>query len=42
MRKLSLDLDALEVVSFETTGGHGERGTVHGREDESADGGETS
>lgn len=39
MRKLSLDLDALEVVSFETTGRYAGRGTVLGRED-SADGGE--
>ncbi|HEX8696686.1 MAG TPA: hypothetical protein VF746_29985 [Longimicrobium sp.] len=38
MRKLSLDLDALQVASFETTGGHGGRGTVRGREDESGAG----
>jgi hypothetical protein len=31
MRKLSLDLDAIRVESFETDGTAGSRGTVHGR-----------
>ena len=29
-KKLKLDLDALEVASFETVEADGERGTVHG------------
>ena len=33
MKKLSLDLDAIRVETFETDGTPGARGTVHGRAD---------
>jgi hypothetical protein len=36
MRKLSLDLNAIRVETFETDGAAGARGTVHGRFDRAA------